>query len=250
MKKLSALLVVLVICLTALSASLADGLQSDPLALPTDRPGTGLPEGYDPASEEDSLSYYASGSAYNDYGRSLYAGASPIPLDPIDMPTPTPKPQLTFSYGPVTASKIGVSFEGPAGWILDTSADDSVVLTNPTAYDGYNATITVRIYPVASSFKLSDVRTELKNTLKELGQFNFAKWNHTELAARTLLKKDGFYADYDGAYYNGTAIHGRVMMALLDGNKIIMLHLSCPDGFFNSSYKSVINHVRETMKQL
>ena len=250
MKKLSLLLALMLVCLAALGGAYADGLQSDPLALPTNRPDNSLPEGYDPASEEDSASYYAPGGAYNDYGRSMYAGASPIPLDPIDMPTPTPKPSLTFSYGQVNADNIHIGFECPAGWIIDTSAEDAVVLTNPTAYDGYNATLTVRVYSVASTFKTADLRGELKNTLKDLGQYNFAKWSTTELATRTLLKKDGYYADYEGTYYDGTAIYGRVMMALLDGSKVIMVHLSCPDGFFNSSYKSVINHVRDTLKQL
>ena len=251
MKKLSLLLVLALLCGMMPLGALADNLQADPMALPTDAPSDAfsLPEGYDPASEEDSSSYYAPDAAYNDYGRTMYAGATPIPLDPIDMPTATPKPTISFTYGAVTADKIHLSFEAPVGWGIDSSADDAVLLTNPEALDGINATITVRVYPVAASFKLADLRTELRNTLKELGQYNFSKWSTTELASRTLLKKDGYYADYEGVYYNGTAIYGRVMMALLDGHQIIMVHLSCPDGYFNSSYKAVINHVRETLKQ-
>lgn len=250
---------ILLFALTAAAAILMacayaeSGLQSDPMALPTDAPAPSfsLPEGYDPAAEEDSgSSSYASPLTYNDYGRAMYAGATPIPLDPIDMPTATPKPTLTFSYGAVTADKIGLYFEAPVGWGVDTSAEDTVLLQNPTAMDGINATITVRVYAVASSFKLADLRTELRSTLKTLGQYNFIKWSTTDLASRTLMKKDGFYADYEGTYYNGTAIYGRVMMALLDNNKVVMVHLSCPDGYFNSSYKAVINHLRDTMKQL
>ncbi len=229
----------------------ASNLQADPMALPTDAPSDSfsLPEGYDPASEEDNSGYYAYGAVYNDYGRNVYAGATPIPLDPIDMPTPTPKPTLTFSYGIVTADKLRLSFEAPVGWGIDASADDAVTLINQNALDGYNAYITVRVYSVASTFKLTDLRTELRGALKELGQYNFSKWSTTEIASRTLLKKDGFYADYEGQYYDGTAIYGRVMMALLDTHQVIMVHLSCPDGYFNSSYKAVINHVRDTLKQ-
>ena len=69
------------------------------------------------------------------------------------------------------------------------------------------------------------MRTDLKNTLKELGQYNLAKWSTTDTATRTLLKKDGYYADYKGQDYDGTSIHGRVMMALLDNHQIVMLHL-------------------------
>ncbi len=234
--------------------ALADGsgLQADPMALPTQAPSDSfaLPEGYDPASEEDSGGYSVYSSAYNDYGRTLYAGATPIPLDPIDMPTPTPKPTLTFSYGLVTSDKLRLSFEAPVGWGIDASANDAVTLINQTALDGYNAYVTVRVYPVASSFKLADLRTELRDTLKELGQYNFAEWHTTDTATRTLLKKDGYYADYKGRYYDGTAIHGRVMLALLDNHQVIMVHLSCPDGYFDSSYKAVISHVRDTLKQI
>ncbi len=255
MKKLS-LLLALMLLLSSVPGidALADGsnLQADPMALPTDAPSSSfsLPEGYDPASEEDNSSYYVYGALYDDYGRNQYAGATPIPLDPIDMPTPTPKPALTFSYGLVTADKLRLSFEAPVGWGIDTSANDAVTLINQNALDGYNAYITVRVYSVASSFKLSDLRDELRNTLKELGQYNFAKWSTKEIASRQLLKKDGYYNDYEGTYYDGTAIYGRVMMALLDNHQVIMLHLSCPDGYFNSSYKAVINHVRDTLKQI
>ena len=254
MKKLFCMLLTLVLLCGSfpMTGALASGLQADPMAVPTDAPSASfdLPEGYDPASEEDSGDYFTYSAAYNDYGQAVYAGATPIPLDPIDMPTPTPKPTLTFSYGLVTADKLRLSFEAPVGWGIDFSADDAVMLMNPNALDGYNAAITVRVYSVASTFKLNDLRTELRNTLKELGQYNFSKWSTTELASRTLLKKDGFYADYEGQYYDGTAIYGRVMMALLDGHQVIMVHLSCPDGYFNSSYKAVINHVRDTLKQI
>ena len=226
--------------------------QRDPMSVSTGAPSGSfsLPEGYDPASEEDGGSAYQFNAPYNEYGRVAYAGATPIPLDPIDMPTATPKPPMTFSYGIVSADKIRLTFEAPAGWgIDDVSAQDAVTLMDPNAVDGVNSTITVRVYPVASTFKLTDLRSELRATLKELGQYNFSKWSTTDMAARTLLKKDGFYADYEGVYYDGTAIYGRVMLALLDGNQVIMVHLSCPDGYFNNSYKAVINHVRETLKQ-
>ena len=233
-------------------AAQASAQQKDPMDLSTDVPRLDfdLPEGYDPASEEGDDEVYNEYAAYDDYGRNIYAGATPIPLDPIDMPTATPKPELKFEYGTVTADKIRLSFEAPTGWGIDNSADDSITLINPNEIDGYNAQFTVRVYNVASSFKTADLKTELRDMLKSLGQYNFTKWKTTDLANRTILKKDGFYADYEGTYTDGISIYGRVMMALLDNNQVIVLHLSCPDGFFNSSYKSVINHVRDTLKQI
>ena len=113
MKKSLKILVLALLSILMLNCAFAEsGTQRDPMAVPT-QASNGLPEGYDPASEEDNGSY-ASGAAYNDYGQAIYAGATPIPLDPIDMPTPTPKPVLTFSYGIVAADKLRLNFEAPA----------------------------------------------------------------------------------------------------------------------------------------
>lgn len=231
----------------------ASAQQKNPMDLSTAVPRTelDLPEGYDPASEEnDADDVFNDNAVYDDYGRNVYAGATPIPIDPIDMPTATPKPTLKFEYGTVSAEKIRLMFDVPQGWGIDDSASDAITVINPTELDGVNAQITVRVYTVASTFKTNDLKAELRTTLKELGQYNFAKWKTTELAERTILKKDGFYADYEGTYLNGISIYGRVMMALLDNNQVIMLHLFCPDGYFNSSYKTVINHVRDSLKQI
>ncbi|MBR3107961.1 MAG: hypothetical protein IKH30_12425 [Clostridia bacterium] len=231
----------------------ASAQQKNPMDLSTAVPRTelDLPEGYDPASEEnDADDLFNDNAVYDDYGRNVYAGATPIPIDPIDMPTATPKPTLKFEYGTVSAEKIRLMFDVPQGWGIDDSASDAITVINPTELDGVNAQITVRVYTVASTFKTNDLKAELRTTLKELGQYNFAKWKTTELAERTILKKDGFYADYEGTYLNGISIYGRVMMALLDNNQVIMLHLFCPDGYFNSSYKTVINHVRDSLKQI
>ncbi len=230
----------------------ASNVQKDPMDLSTEAPRQelDLPEGYDPASEEGGEDTYNENLTYDEYGRNVYAGATPIPLDPIDMPTATPKPTLKFEYGAVTADKIRLAFEVPVGWGIDNSADDALTVINPNELDGYNANITVRLYSVASSFKTNDLKTELRNMLKDIGQYNFSNWRTTELASRTILQKDGFYADYEGTYTNGVSIYGRVMMALLDNHQIVLIHLSCPNGYFNSSYKTVINHVRETIKQI
>lgn len=227
--------------------------QRDPMNLdsPTEAPLeslSGLPEGYDPASEEDNDTFVA-GAAYDDFGRQVYAGATPIPLDPVDMPTATPRPPLTFTYGDAVADNLKLSFQAPVGWGMDATQPDTLILQDPNAYDGINATMTVKILPVPSTYKLNDTKDEVRSMLKEIGQYNFVEWQPTELATRTLLKKDGYYANYRGVYYDGTVVRGRVMVALLDGNKIITLHMSCP-GIYNESYMNVVAHFRETVKQV
>lgn len=228
--------------------------QADPMTVNTAtdapaRPENSLPEGYDPASEEDGGSGYVPGAAYDTLGNQIYAGATPIPLNPIDMPTPTPRPPLTFTYGDAVANNLKLSFQAPVGWQMDTSAADTLILQDPNAYDNVNAVMTVKITSVPSAYKLADTKTEVRNMLKEIGQYNYAEWTTTELAARTLLKKDGYYANYRGVYYDGTIVRGRVMVALLDGNRIITLHMSCPAGY-NEAYMGVVAHFRDTLKQV
>lgn len=205
-------------------------------------------DSYDPASEEDNGASFMAGAVYDDMGNNVYAGASPIPLNPIDMPTATPRPALTFAYGPVEIPSLRLSFEAPAGWTVDASAADTVVITDPNTYDNYNASMTISITPVSNSYKLNDVKNTVRDKLKEIGQYNYSKWTTTTLSPRTLLKKDGYYANYRGEYYDGTVVRGRVMVALLDGNKIITLHMSCP-GWYNESYMNVVAKFRDTVKQ-
>ena len=65
------------------------------------------------------------------YKRQQYAGASPVVIDPIDKPTPTPLPPITFAYQTYNATKLHLSFDAPAGWIVDDSASDTYILTQP-----------------------------------------------------------------------------------------------------------------------
>lgn len=205
-------------------------------------------DAYNPATEEDNGNdSYVEGVVYDDLGNAVYAGATPIPLDPIDMPTPTPRPALTFTYGPVDPPNLGITFEAPAGWQADASQPNTLVITDLNQYDGFNATMTISITPVDKNYKLNDVKNTVRDKLKEIGQYNYTKWETTTLSPRTLLKKDGFYANYRGEYYDGTVVRGRVMVALLDNNQIITVHMACP-GWYNESYMNVVAHFRETAK--
>ncbi|MBQ9264551.1 MAG: hypothetical protein IJ189_10175 [Clostridia bacterium] len=226
-------------------------MQQDPLSVvqATDVPVSGDAfdwDSYDPASEEDNGTF-VEGAVYDDLGNAVYAGATPIPLNPIDMPTPTPRPALAFTYGPVELPNLRLSFEAPAGWQVDASQPDTVTITDPNTYDGVNAVMAISITSVPSSYKLNDVKATVKDKLKEIGQYNYGEWSTTDLSARTLLKKDGYYANYRGVYYDGTVVRGRVMVALLDGNRIITLHMACP-GWYNEDYMKVVAKFRDTAK--
>ncbi len=219
---------------------------SNPPVIVSDPVG-GLPDGYDPTSEEDTDTGYTAGSPVDSYGNTLYAGTTPIPLDPVDKPTPTPRPEKSFSYVETTASRIGVTFEAPTGWLSDDTVTDTFTITDPETLDNYQAFMSVKISPVASTYKLADVKTDVRALLTELGQYNYEDWEVTSTSARTLFKKDGYYADYRGVMYDGTIVRGRVHIALLDGNKIVTLHMSCP-GWFNTSYLKIYQRFRDTAK--
>ena len=239
MKKsaLIAALLVLTVLFCFQAAMAENPYQADPMSVPS---------GYDPASEEED-DYYVGGT-FDAYNQKVYAGASPIPLDPINLPEPTPRPGLEFTYEAVTADNIRLTFEKPVGWYMDATEADSVTLTDPNMYEGVNATMTIRFQSVPNSFKLADVKTELANILKEIGQYNYIKWETKIAAERTLLQKNGYYNNYSGEYYDGTVVSGRVMVALMDDGRIIVLHMMCP-GHYNDSYMKVVNQFRNTVKQ-
>lgn len=260
MKKRSLLLVLLAVCLAFAGCAANDtklaaetpGVQKDPMTVPTqeaeaEAAGNEDEVWGDPLAEEDNGSFLP-GTVYDAYGNAVYAGATPIPLDPIDMPTATPRPSLAFSYTAVAAESLGIQFEAPQGWVMDASKPGTVVLMDPQAYDNVNATLTVTISPVASTYKLADAKKEVTSYLATLGK-GYTTWKTFEIASRTLLEKDGYYNNYRGEQADGTVVRGRVMVALLDGNQIITVHMAAP-GWYNESYMNVVAHFRDTLKKL
>ena len=172
MKKRTAIISLLaaaVLTLNAIPALATDGQsQVSPLDQLTQQQSQmesmGLPSGYNPASEEDN-GYTAASGAYNANGERVYAGATPIPIDPIDMPTPTPRPELTFTYGEYTAAKLGFTFKSAVGYTVDDSASDTYILTEPASAvrDGYPCVITLQVTPITSNYAAKDVQTALDN---------------------------------------------------------------------------------------
>lgn len=219
--------------------------QNDPLAIPTPALVTPLP--YNPLDEEDGDAYVP-GAVYDEYGNMMYAGATPIPLDPINKATPTPKPALAFGYTQVPFESLGIQFEAPQGWYLDSSAPNTITLLDPNTYDGVQASLSVSITGVDKDYKLSNVKQTLNDTLKDLSR-NYASWTQKQAASRTLLKKDGYYNRYTGITVDGVKVSGQVRIALLDDQRIITVILTAPDGYI-VSYEEVLNHVRDTMKFL
>ena len=106
---------------------------------------------YDPASEEGGQSEQIGNTAQNAPAvtnapmmQSEFAGATPVKIDPVDKPTPTPLPKITFSYTTYNAPNLHLTFEGPAGWIADDLAADTYILTNPDPSMDYEAKAEIR----------------------------------------------------------------------------------------------------------
>ncbi len=258
---LISLLIVAVLALSGCGKKEAPAANQTPTDVPVQQPAmmpqatdipapafdSSLPEGYDPASEEEEGGLSASMQQPAAYNR---AGATPIPLDPVDMPTPTPRPKLAFTYSKYTANKLGISFESVAGYEVDESQPDIFMLKEPEGLvkDNYPVQITFQQSSEASNYNIENLKRDLRAKLKDLGAVNYTKWQPTDISRRSLLGKDGYYANYRGVLFDGTIVRGRIHMAIVDG-KLLTFNLSCP-GWYNSDYMEVYTHIRNTLKSL
>ena len=224
--------------------------QAPAMDIPTSAP---LPEGLDPSAEEDVNPEYVDelSSMADSAVVSQYAGATPILLDPVDMPTPTPQPPMVFTYQTYTATNLGLSFESAAGYEVDQSQPDSFILTEPASQqkDNYSVQISLIMTTVPNTYKAADIRADLRTKMEELGRLNYQQWQPSEPAQRTLLDASGYYANYRGVRTDGTIIRGRVHMALLPNNRLLTLHITNPAAY-NIDYISVFTQIRNTLKTL
>lgn len=174
-----------------------------------------------------------------------YAGSTPLPLDPIDMPTPTPRPALTFNYETYEVTKLGITFDGPAGWIKDDSANDTFTLTEPAPRDNYTAFMTIRKASVSEDYDQSELENEVKGMLETIGDTNYDIWKPSMTDTRTLMEHDGVYANYEGTLVDGTRVRGRVHVTCID-KVLYSVHMSHAAGY-NTDYLQNHQKLRDTM---
>ena len=183
--------------------------------------------------------------------RSEYAGATPVVIDPIDKPTPTAVPALgTITYTAYDAIKIGLSFEGPAGWIKDDTAADAFVLQNPNRNINYPATLTLRAEKVASDYSTSDLKSVINSMLSAIGNAGFEDYSPSQTDTRSLLGKTGVYANYSGTLVmeNGQTaeVSGRVHAVCVD-RVLYTIHITTPKAQWNEYKEKVYDHLRDTL---
>ena len=209
---------------------------------------------YDPASEEGGQSEQviaeASAPTAAPVMQSEYAGATPVKIDPVDKPTPTPLPKLTFSYTTYSAANLHLSFEGPAGWMVDDLAVDSYTLTNPDPSMDYEAKIEIRTIAAGKDYTQKELIKEVKaqaDTLRSTG--NFQSFDASDTAARFFIDGNGVYLAYKGILNDGqeTGVAGRIIVNTVN-KTLYVLHVSYPRGLADTFADGVYNKVRHSMK--
>ena len=211
---------------------------------------------YDPASEEggdwepvdEPGNGTASGETAAPTVQSDYAGATPLLIDPIDKPTPTPLPTLRFTYVTYTASALHLSFEAPADWTVDESEADTYKLTNPDTSMDYAASLTVRAIPVNKQYSKSELTKEVKGMLDTLSASGeYSKFEPSNTADRTFLSNTGVYANYKAVLNDGTLIAGRIIVTCVN-KTLYTLHVTYPRGYTEFYVENVYDKFRHSVK--
>ena len=212
---------------------------------------------YDPASEEggewepvDEPETVAANAAETAAPtmQSEYAGATPVVIDPIDKPTPTPLPALNFTYVTYEANALHLTFEGPAGWVPDESEADTYKLTNPDPSMDYAATLTVRAIPVNKQYSKSDLTKEVKGMLDTLSASGaFQRFEPSNTADRAFLGNNGVYANYKGVTTEGAQNAGRLIVTCVN-KTLYTLHVSYPRGYTEFYVENVYDKFRHSVK--
>lgn len=211
--------------------------------------------GYDPRSEEDEIT----DDAYTYIPdptdvpvtvaptvRGEYAGATPVIIDPINKPTPTPVPPLNFTYQTYDATDIHLTFEAPAGWTISEPTTNSFMLSNPAQGVDYTASITITATTVSSNYTTSDLKTVVKGMLDQVGEGGFDEFSPSNTAERTLLDTNGVYANYTGTLSNGAQAAGRVHAVCV--NKVLYtVHVTYPRAYTETYKEQVYDHLRQTI---
>ncbi len=199
---------------------------------------------FDPDAEADA--YNAADAYATPYP---FAGSTPIPLDPVDMPSPTPRTALVFAYAPYSLSSLGLNFEGPQGWIPDESGTEIFTLTEPESQlkDGQLGMIKIYASPVNSNYSENDLKAEITQRLKDIGATNFSEWSPSMTASRFLMGGKGIYANYSGTLANGVKVGGRIHSTCLD-KVLYTIEIVYPQGY-KEDYLNIFSKMRSTIKR-
>lgn len=178
-----------------------------------------------------------------------YSGATPVVIDPIDKPTPTPLPALSFTYQTYTADNLGLTFEGPSGWVVDTSEANSYKIQSPDWATGYAATLVIRANSTNIEYTTDLLTTEVKSMLTNLQNAGYPKFSPSNTATRAGLffGATGVYANYTATLDGGLEIAGR-LAAVYKNNMLYTVHITYPAGYTDTYKTNVYDKLRDTLK--
>ncbi|MFR2150071.1 MAG: hypothetical protein ACLS7Z_05760 [Christensenellales bacterium] len=86
--------------------------------------------------------------------------ATPVAVNPIDMPTPTPTPAPNYAYETYKNDSMGISFDIPYTWLLNpaTNQETTIQFVEPKSermeVDGYQTRLTVEKFSAGLSDRL------------------------------------------------------------------------------------------------
>jgi len=210
---------------------------------------------YDPSQEEGGddeeiiLPASANGPTAAPTMQGEYAGATPVLIDPIDKPTPTPLPPITFVYQKYEAKGLGLTFEAPSGWLADDSQPDVYTLTNPNPAMDYAAQLSIKLVPVSKNDSKNELIKEVKSTLDALGSDGFKKFERSNTAGRKFMNTDAIYANYTGTTTENVKVAGRVIIAC-SNKTLYILHVSYPQGYTKTYVDGVYDKFRHSVKTI
>lgn len=180
----------------------------------------------------------------------VYAGATPVPIYPNEMPTPTPLPKVEFTYMEYSIPAWGISFEGPATWIVIQSNADEYILVNPDPSIDYQAKIEIKRMYLNKNYTQKELIAEVKQQAASIqAAGNYKTFDCSKTAARFFIDGNGVYLAYKGYLDNGveTGVAGRIIVNTVD-KTLYVLHVSYPRGLADVFADGVYNKVRHSMK--
>lgn len=177
---------------------------------------------------------------------SQYAGATPVVIDPIDKPTATPVPPLSFSYQVYDATKLHLSFEGPSGWTVSDTEDNVFVITNPDTSMDFGASLTIRTAPTATVYGETELKNEVNAMLNSLNAY-FAKFSPSRVDSRKVQDWTGMYANYTAVMSDGVKVAGRVH-AWSHEKTVYVLLLAYPEAYTRTYIDNVYDKFIHSLK--
>ena len=180
--------------------------------------------------------------------------ASPIPVDPIDKPTPTPMPKPNFHYDTYVSNNMGVSFSIPYTWLLNpnTNHATTVQFVEPKREmmepDGYQTRITVEKINMGLSQTAADAKLQLQSELEEL-KASFTTFSPGAIDAGNFGGANGYYCYYKAEYNDGTKnyeMNGRIIIVAHE-KALYQIRLTTPRNWY-SYYNYLWRQMRSTIK--